>query len=137
MIADYVVYCLRGRAPDSTGFRQSQAGKGYLRFPDIDLDGGDLGFEVVDDHSQLVIAWREVGREVEEGHGIDRFARGPVAGRPVVRVPEDAVLLEGSFACGIVEAQGDGVVRIQAGFGVSLQNAPERAFLSCVEALSV
>ena len=63
MIADFVVYCLRGRAPDSTGFRQSQAGEGYFRFPDIYLDGRDLGFEVVDDHAQFVVAGREVGRK--------------------------------------------------------------------------
>ena len=57
MIRSCVHYC-RQRISD-----QAQAGEGCFWLPDIYLDGGDLGIEIVDDQAQIVIAGWEFGRE--------------------------------------------------------------------------
>ena len=104
MITDSDAFCLSGACCHRAS-ASSQARQGYLRLPDILLNSGRLRQEVIDDQSQLVIAGREVNREIKVEQGVDRFLRRPLARGPVVhRLPQEIIILVYDFILSIVEA---------------------------------
>ena len=121
----------------SLSLRHSQARQGNLRFPDILLKQSASAFRCCrrPDATRNRQAGDRRGDLAGAGYRPGTFAAQRLVGL-WAWVSQDSILLECLFALTIVQAQRNGVIDIQLGIGLPLQDRPQRALRSQVEQVS-